>query len=330
MLEKVVKKFDNSLRSLSFLGIMGFGLVSGCSVIGIPKTRIGCFPTGWPNGNYPNPNNLGIHNRTEKNGLVYACEAGLIDLYHMRNGVDRTKFYFDKSFNNLMNNKTEFSFKATEPSVYNVKINYPENWKSLNDLEKKAIAKEVAIDCGAYFSYISTTWHEILTSFDYKFLGFISQFESAFTFEDNFSNLLGVYLGEKALHKGGDFNKTVSLLIDEELRKLGVQSSQTAKYVSKNSTLKKRHLDIGLNGDMVPWIFEIKECEGAEPKSYSVPSSDLRYGFSIELEIEPKICGEIQRIVGKNKINPKIDFPIIMKNIEKKMIKKFGSEAIKL
>jgi len=211
--------------------LAGVLLTTSCALIDItnkmrgrPKSRFGCAPISTTLGlNYPNPEKLGKHNSNEKNGQVYTLDGGFIDLAHLRKSADWAKILAQKSYKNILENKTEFDFKLVEPCRYNVKLTYPKDWDSLSDLEKQTLAKETSADMGSYFSYVSTTWHEMITWFGYKSTIILPESHSAFTFEDQFSNFLGSYLASKVLGMQGDFDTNFTKLLDDELKKLKVQ-----------------------------------------------------------------------------------------------------------
>lgn len=322
ILEKIVKK-------IAYAGILGLTLISGCGIShnsGAINTRFGCLPYPKIGTSFPDPTKLGIHNTgSEKKGQVYTCKAGPIDLAHLRNGADWAKYFSDKTAGHLKRGDREFSFKLDEPSRYFVKLNYPENWTSMSEQQREEIVKGVSNELGQYFSYLGTTWHEILTWFGYKSIGIYSEFHSAFTWEDNFSNLLGAYVAGKAIERGGDFNKAVTKVIDEEFNKLKVQPREVAKKASL-SMKEKRHFDIGLDGYVTPWIVSsVSQC--GEAVSYPVPSKGEGYGFSMSLEIEPYGMerGKVLGVAGKqNRIVPETDFPVIMDYIKKDAIRRWG------
>jgi hypothetical protein len=61
-----------------------------------------------------------------------------------------------------------FSFRMYEPSMYRVKFKYPDNWKTMDSLEKKEVSRQVAIEVGAYMAYAALTWHEMRTWFGWS------------------------------------------------------------------------------------------------------------------------------------------------------------------
>ena len=184
-------------------------LANGC--INGPRPRMGCLPTSTPGSRFLDPNNLGLHSYGygkilfEKNGIVYTCKAGHIDITHSRWSADYTKYLIQKINKTLMKKRKGFSFTLTfERSKHKVKFTYPENWDSLSKKDRQKIANDIAFKVGPYLAFNATLWHEILTWFGVHFIGFEPEFNSAFSWEDSFSNLLGTRLAVEALQDGCD------------------------------------------------------------------------------------------------------------------------------
>jgi hypothetical protein len=306
--------------------------------------------------NFPDPKDLGQHgyrhSRSEKNGIVYTCKGGHIDIAHLRKSADWTAFLTAKTFEHLEKNETEFSFKLKEASLYFVKLGYPENWEDLPQKEKEQIAYDISFRLGQYFAYVAVTWHEILTWFGYKCTGIYSEFPSAFSWEDTFSNLLGTHIGALAFQDTEHtFDEAMTLALNRDLEKLGVQPSHIARCAAKNVKgrwfsgsivllveMKGRNLDIGLDdGFVTPWIVpSLCECEGAEAQPYPVPNPDFLsdYGFSVKFEIEPReweknaILSVVypDRKERKKRLEPVIHFAPIMEYIKEQAEKKYGCD----
>jgi len=272
-LEKIVKNLDYS-------AVIGLAFASGCISNGI-KSRIGSYASATVATDFQGLKDLRTHGSAfEGRGQVYTCKAGHIDMAHLRKSADWTKYFADESFKHLIKEDEEFCFKMKEPSMYFVKLDYPKNWNNLFQEEKETAAKDISIKLGQYFSYTGVTWHEMLTWFGYKSTGFYPEFPSAFTWEDSFSNFLGVYLAGKALKDNNpDFNKSMTLILEKELISLGIQSSAVSRKASEKVRgkwysgdflfvdMKKRNFNIGLNGFIVPWLVPgIDECRGIEPQ----------------------------------------------------------------
>ena len=343
----------SELKRFLLIAIISIAIFSGsgCQSFHKPRLRLGAY-FGAPLGiAYPHPDNLGKHDYDgfwgERIGMVYTSKGGFIDLGHVRDSADRTAYCTHTTYENLIKGKTEFSFSLLEPSRYFVKIRYPENWDNMRDKEK--IAREVAISAGQYFTYDAMVWHEIITWYGYKYTGIFSEYISSFSWEDIYSDIIGIDIAGSALKKNAnDFNEVMTKLIYDELDDLDVQPVKIAKKAEKKvrgkwfvggiypfAQLKKRNLDIGLgDGYVTPWLVP-GICKNIVPSPYAVPDLSIpkRYGFSIDVKIEPKIM-ESHRIFkvvdadGKGKyIVPSRDFPKLMKDITQNEIKRNGARV---
>lgn len=318
--------------------------------------RPATVPTATMGTNFLNAYDLGRHgyipNGSEKNGIAYTCKAGHIDITHLRKAADWTAYLATKIREQISNGSTNFSFKLYEPSVYFVELSYPKDWDSLPQRKKDEIAGEVSIRLAQYSAFMALTWHEVLTWFGYKTLIVLSEYESAFSWEDGFSNLLGTHLACQAVRDPDQpFSRAMTQLLDAEMHKLGGQSARTARRASSKMrglwytydliflTMKRRNFDIGLDdGSITPWLVpSVPGCENAQPVSYPVPSlqSLADYGFSCKFEIEPKVweADRILKIVygdkspGQRRIEPAVHLPVIMDHITRLAVKRYGPDA---
>jgi len=326
-------------------GAIALVLGGGCN-INAPRVRLGVLPTPTLGIPFPDPNKLGPHSYHfsffEKGGIVYTCKAGHIDIDHVRGSADATRYLVGRTRETLMKGGEGFSFHlAMERSIHEIKFTYPEGWGNLGQDEKERIADEISFKVGPYLAYNATVWHEILTWFGVHFGGFEPEFNSAFTWEDIYSNLIGTRLAVEALKDtSNSYNEAMTLAINRELKKLGVQSSSTARYAAEKmrgkwfrgnifiDTLRK-NIDIGLDGYVTP-VLVPGICD-SEPLSYPVPNLDVlsKYGFLMQYKIRPREFekGKILAVVypnGKGKrIEPIKDFPKIMEFIKKQAVEKY-------
>ncbi len=321
-----------------------------------PRIRYGAYPTSILGTPWAGPK-LGTHGyyyrASEKNGIAYACRAGHVDIMHVRIAADWTAYLVGESYKHILQGDPSFSYKLlVDRSRNRVKIAYPENWKSLSKDEQSRIAREVALAMGPYLTYTMVTWHEIITWYGFQCIGLPTEYASAFSWEDSYSNLLGTILATRALQdREHTYNQAMKIALDEEMAKLGVQPAKFSKQMSESVygdwykgrmsmfvTMRRRNFDIGLNDGMVtPTLLpNATGCEGAEPVSYPVPTLDAlsQYGFSAHVEIQPREWekNQVLRIVYPNKegkrIFPTEHFPIIMAQIRKEAEAKYGPEMV--
>jgi hypothetical protein len=312
-----------------------------------PKIRLGTYASPTLGTFFLEPYHLGPHSYrfelSEKNGIVYTCKAGHVDVSHVREAADWTAYLAAITYNHLGNSDLEFSFTLKEGSVCFIHLAYPDSWQGLSGEDKERIAFDLAVRLGRYFAYTAGSWHEILTWFGYKSKGVFPEFPSAFSWEDTFSNLLGSDIGVEAIRDTErTYDEAVTYAIDKALENLDIQSAEMAKGAAEKVRglwfsgevppfvdMKKRNFDIGLdNGFITPWVVDsICECEDAKARPYSVPNLNFlaEHGFSMKFEIEPRVWekDEILSLVypdkkSRNKcIEPDKDFAAIMSGIKR-------------
>lgn len=320
-----------------------------------PRTRFGGYAADIPGMTFLG-SNLGSHNYywpfPEKNGIAYTCRGGHIDVVHLRNAADWTAYVTAESYRHLMKKDASFSCKmSVDRSRSYVTIAYPPGWDYLSEQDRSAIAEKIALALGPYLTYSMVTWHEVTTWYGYKCIGLPVEYDSAFSWEDSYSNLLGTMMAVKALQdKKHPYNQAVTLAIDEQMAELGiVPTAHEARMASRSMKgkwytgtfvlffdMKKRNFDIGLDdGYVTPTLVpHVSPCPDAEPQSYPVPNLDVlrEYGFSITHEIEPREWekGKILRIAyggkPKKRINPETHLAIIMDHIQHEAAAKYGPQ----
>lgn len=324
------------LVNFSVIGLISvFATSCGLNLEG-PRGRLGCPPCPTLITTY-----LGKDAAKHQRGIAYTCKAGHIDIAHVKKYAEWTEYFSKLSFKHLKQGNKEFSFKGREPGKYNFKIDYPENWDNLNEVKKQEIIEDVSINLGQYFSYTTSIWHEILTWFGWNAtVFFISEFSSAFSWEDRFSDTFGCYVGSLALrNKTYSFDKALNLVLDKELKKLDIQSKSISRKAGQNvegdwfrgglfEKVIKRNLDIGYgDGYVSPSVPFVFECGNTHPVECLAPNfnSVREYGFLVKLELEPDsgTGRKALRISGKQKrINPEKDFPKIMDYIRRDALKR--------
>jgi hypothetical protein len=290
--------------------------VGGCfSIGGEPRPRLAGYPAATFGSRFIDANSLGRHSYgfsfPENAGIAYTCRGGHIDIDHLRIAADYTKYLSEKIYPRLLKGDKKFTFALNvDPSKYFVELEYPANWKDMPKKDREKISKEVSIELGEYLAFTMVNWHEILTWYGFRSVGFFPEFPSAFSWEDVYSNLLGARLAAQALKdtsKG--YDEAMTILIKDELETLGVQSAGASRHASEKMRgkwfsgialpdIKERNMDIGLDDGFVTPTLVPDVCPNATPQSYPAPTLDNFYtcGFSIKLEVETRTW-EKQRIL---------------------------------
>ncbi|AQT68435.1 hypothetical protein STSP2_01599 [Anaerohalosphaera lusitana] len=320
-------------------------LTTGCSLTNEPRPRLGSYATDTIGTNFLDMKSLGNHSHGiflgEGNGIAYTCRGGHIDIAHLRISAEYTKYLHDKVQSCLTDGDDSFTFTMNvEPTRYYVKLDYPPNWDDLSAERKKQITDQIALDLGQYLTFTMVTWHEVLTWFNFKGMGVLPEFPSAFSWEDSYSNLLGTRISAAAIKADeSHFDKAVTLELEKEMEHLGIKSRKFARQAAAKMRgewyvgavlvdMRERNMDIGLDDGYVTPTLVPGVCENAQPLSYPAPTLDslTRNGFAIDLEVQSNIMemGRILKVVKQNPETGRIDLitqlPVMMRHIEQEAI----------
>jgi len=329
-------------------GIIAFVTFAGGCQLGAPRPRMGTLPTPPPGPRFSDPNKLGKHsygfNLFENNGIVYTCQAGHIDLTHVRWNADYTRYAAKRIRKTLMKKRKGFSFNLSwELSTHHFRFTYPENWDNLSHEDKQKIADEIALHLAPYIAFNATLWHEILTWFGVHFAGFEPEFNSSFSWEDVYSNLLGTHLAVEVLtDPNHNYDQAMTLAINKRLKSLRVQSKSTAIHASEKMRGKwfrgyflvdtiRKNIDVGLDDGYVTPVLVPGICDDAQPVPLAVPTADIlsKYGFAMKYEIQPREWekGKIFKVACPNekcrRIQPDKHYPLIMDHVRKQATEKY-------
>ena len=340
--------FAYTLVLTALLGLSGCNTTPNIRRGSLPSTTLG-IPLLHPRPPFLNPDNLGSHsyvpNPFEKNGIVYTCDGGHIDIAHVRANADDTRYIVRKTYEALTKKKSGFSFNlAFEQSRHKVYFTYPENWDELPEQEKEKTARELSLEIGAYVTFNATLWHEFMSWFGVRFALIDPQFNSAFSWEDVYSNMLGVKLAIEALRNPDQgYNEAVTAAIDNTLKQLRVQPRKDAIEITESMRGKwfkgnripamlRRNTDIGTDDGFISPVLAPGGCEDAQPKPLAAPRLDKlsSYGFTVTYKIVPvyleanKVLGIIYP-EGKGKyIEPLKDYPLIIDFINRQAVEKYN------
>ncbi|MEJ2158600.1 MAG: DUF4056 domain-containing protein [Desulfobacteraceae bacterium] len=139
-------------------------------------------------------------------GYVYTSRGGLIDIGHVRGLADRTRYIASQVLLHLPSGGEFpiYSEKGTRMVYLTQAIPDPDPY--------------LAALIGARLAYETAVWHEIVTFFTWE------QY-SAFSPEDNFSNLLGCWVGFNSLftEPKNDYDMGVNISLDLALLRLQYQ-----------------------------------------------------------------------------------------------------------
>jgi hypothetical protein len=329
------------------------------ALIGPPKYRVGVlpFPGMFSALAIPDPDKLGEHryegvvsplSPEQARGLVYTCDAGFLDLAHVRKSIDWSRYLALQIEEALTRGADEVTIGAEEPSRYHLTFRYPQFWDGLDPAEKQVLIDELSIRLGQHISELASTWHEMISFYGYSLNVFYSEKRSAFTYDDMTSHLVGAEVAGIAMRdKTRNYDAAVTHALQQELARLRVVSAEETKQALhkvkglwwEGFFAIKRDLQIALDNEaIVPWIVrDLSFCPDARPVPFSL--ADLKdvhgrdfTGF-VDLAIEPRVsdAAEILAMFSPKPqvIRPEQHFPTIMANIRKALVEEYGEDVDK-
>ena len=157
---------------------------------------------------------------SEENGIIYTRRGGFIDMGHLRDQIDWMAYLH----NQLLEHRQDGSLSILlghEGGEKSLNVQIP---SSLTDADLIALAAKIAYDL--------SVWHEIATWFGASTIPFVPERYSSFSFEDAYSNLLGVTIGIEALESELPFEEAVTVIIVRTLKSLDVVSNAVETYLA--------------------------------------------------------------------------------------------------
>ena len=269
-------------------------------------------------------------------GTLYTTRGGFLDISHIRNAVDLTRFCYVHIRASFRAGLYDVELLSAEPDIYHVTLRPPPQWR---DLDPDQIPVEIddqihdaAIQIAGRIAYLMTTWHEVLTFFGYKGTGLITERPSAFSYDDAASHRVGVEVAMRALEHQlvpTEFDEFVTKELRGYLTELGVvDAEEMVRRVEaaegkfwRGSDPYLRVVDLGQDGR--PLKAELTDDQH-EPITWDFPEDAHVAGHRVEdlydVNIELKVfeAGAILEAIGREEgpVRPPTDFQALHDHIE--------------
>jgi len=192
--------------------------------------------------NFAEPGKLGTHRAADEvSGLIYSGKAGFVDLGHLRDLIDTTKFVCD-----------QIIAAAGKPTTIRTMHGEARILTTVPSTDWRQLAMDICYD----------------DSFAYEILTYTAMYpgghNSSFSPEDLPSNYMGTATAIEAVKAGGNFNAAATAKIDSLIKDLNGQTiAETLKsfnrinnrwvsYSGFNSILNDRYLK-RRNFNLLPW-----------------------------------------------------------------------------
>jgi hypothetical protein len=278
--------------------------LAGCVAAPAPRLRLGSMPfTGFMTlYSQADTRELGVHRygpwwdriagpSESGRGTMYSCSVGFLDLSHIREYMDWTKYVHDRLRERL---------RAEEPLAAPAEFSWtngnfvltvtPPAWlATLPPAEREAAVQDASIRLAQRCAVIIATWHEIATWYGHSTVPGVSEKRSAFTWDDTTSHAVAAIVAGQALRSAEPmWDVAATAALECQLRFFGVlDPAQEALAVSMSkdlwwadSTPLRRDLDTGLEtGFKTPWLVPgLPFCAGAVPARLPVELPPERWG----------------------------------------------------
>lgn len=229
------------------------------------------------------------------NGILYTLRSGTIDPDHIYGWARKTKSYYDALYDCLTTDCARLS-----TGYFKVSLAFPDSWRKMAASEKEKAAHDAALEAAQYLAFSDGVWHEVATWYGYRTFPLISDFQSALSWEDLYSDRLGTWIAAQAIERRGDFSRDVSLLTKQELSKRELVDTDRARQITrtmKNVAYKEdplakvivwRNLDIGTgDGQIDPVVFP--GFSDKPPIALAAPTLELlgKYGIKATIIVAP-------------------------------------------
>ena len=207
---------------------------------------------------------------TERNGLVYSCRGGFIDIAHVRDYADWT-LYLATEFGRQLETGARIEIPDSEGGRRTI---------VLEAIDPAFVAtvgrRELSSALAAWMAFRMSIWHEIATWYGWSSFSIFPERASAFSPEDLYSNLLGTKLATAIVNAGNDlseplFNESMDAWLGQSLRFLGgvpdvlgeeMMQAVDGRWWNSKARLPdpalvlRRSFDLGLHQS--PWIVPLE------------------------------------------------------------------------
>ena len=329
--------------------------------LALPRDRQGCLPFPGLFTLYAkaDPARLGEHRygrsggdgpAEEERGIFYTTRAGFLDLAHVRNTIDWTRYCVQNVAVAIARGDTEVAFNGTNGSMAHLAFRYPADWSACPAADRPRRDFDLSLRLGERIAYVLMNWHETASWFgDHTFL--FDESPSAFTWDDVMSHVIGVRVAELALcSEGWTFDQAVTYYLADQLRTLGaVGPEQTQQAVDAvegrwwaHGGPLKRQLDLGFeSGTVTPWLVgglpvggdaTAGPIAGPIATPIAVPAVWTAAGRKLSafcrVRIDPR-CAAADRMRDSLPGRPEwfdvdTDLPIVMATMRGEMTERFG------
>ena len=259
-------------------------------------------------------------NGKEGNGIIYTKQGGFIDIGHLRDQADWTRYLFSLILTERNNGEFVKKLKHEGGSKY-ITINASE----LDTMDCLLLAGKITYDL--------SLWHELSTWFGASTIPFVSERYSSFSLEDVYSNLLGINIGMEALKSDLPYDEAMTKVLYKTLDSLGAQTEeQTAlavelvrevwwsrsKRIPNSEVLLMRDTDV--HSMVRPWLVPDSTFKTTKPHVMRVPKNTstgslITQFYTLNIDLNNKFPAEEMFPGRETRIISQDDFQVMLDRV---------------
>lgn len=249
----------------------------------------------------------------EKNGQVYTCRGGFIDVAHLRSAADMVAYIYAQILGDHP------AGTVSELDLADGRVHITWTRAPTSNAERLIVAQRV--------SYALTVWHEIVTGQGQGTVSGFSEAFSALSPEDLYSDLWGTQLGVLALNDPRPYDVAAQALTDALLERLGAMpvahtrralDQVESRWWDRSVPVPERELLLARNLDfdppLQPWLVPKPSallCDSRPPQPADLPHT-LPNGAAPDSLYELRIVPPADSPLGSSPRGPE-DFESLVK-----------------
>ncbi len=279
----------------------------------------------------------------ERYGLVYTCRGGFIDIAHASDFADWTA-YLSAQILRTTTAQQQLVLPCAAGTARLTLHALPMGDRRTGTESALALAQRIA--------YQLSVLHEITSWFEVSTFSFVSEKVSAFSPEDSYSNLLGTYVGRRAVLNPQPYDHAALAELKAALRELGavgIADTRAAfdqvagrwwdgtKRLPEPTVTLRRNLEWGPES-LTPWRAPqpLEACApfAKEPAAtLSIPSLDpvtqtpLAARYQLEFRLDPERLPQSFPYPRESNVVTPDDFPRLIQTIRSEIEKEYGPES---
>lgn len=273
---------------------------------------------------------LGEHHymgsKKEGIGTMYTHKGGFIDIGHLRDQIDWTRYLYAIILKNRGRGEVILPLR-NEAGRKTLHLNIPANFDT----------QDCTLLAGK-ITYDLSLWHEISTWFGASAIPLIPEKFSSFSVEDVYSNLLGVHVGMKTLQSELPFNLAATKFIISTLDSLSVvetaQETYDAydavqgKWYTKKKRVPRSQITLRRDPDVLessrPWLVPDSTGATENPIVLAVPLSTtegqlLTDFYRLTIDLNYRFPVEALFPNSQHSLIDQDDFGVLLKHISKEL-----------